>query len=106
MSGQASNIGLPANLFAGKTAIVTGASRGVGRATALRLAESGARVVINYLSNAAEAAETIAMCEARGSEVLSVPADVSEFAGASEIAKKTLERFGAIDLLVCNAGIW
>src|SRR5438477_5723997 len=99
-------IQLPDNLFAGKTAIVTGASRGVGRATALRLAEAGADVVVNYLSNETEAAETVAMCEAQGVGSISVGADVSEFSGAQAIAKVALERFSRIDLLVCNAGVW
>jgi 3-oxoacyl-[acyl-carrier protein] reductase len=99
-------IHLPNNLFAGKTAIVTGASRGVGRATALRLAEAGADVVVNYLSNEAEALETVAMCIGKGVGAIAVRADVSEFAGAQEIARLTLERFGRIDLLVCNAGVW
>ncbi len=99
-------IQLPNNLFAGKTAIVTGASRGVGRATALRLAEAGADVVVNYLSNDAEAFETVEMCKNKGVGAIAVRADVSEFTGAQEIAKQTLERFGRIDLLVCNAGIW
>jgi 3-oxoacyl-[acyl-carrier protein] reductase len=106
MSESAVGIQLPNNLFAGKTAIVTGASRGVGRATAVRLAEAGANVVINYLSNHAEALETAAECVAKGVETLTVAADVSEFSGAQTIAKNTLEKFGRIDLLVCNAGIW
>lgn len=99
-------IPLPNNLFAGKTAIVTGSSRGVGRATALRLAEAGADVVVNYLSNEAEAIETAEQCKKLGVRAITVKADVSEFAGAQEIAKRTLEEFGRIDLLVCNAGVW
>lgn len=106
MSETSSAIHLPNNLFAGKTAIVTGASRGVGRATALRLAEAGADVVVNYLSNEAEALETVEMCKAKGVGAIAVRADVSEFAGAQAIAKQTIERFGRIDLLVLNAGIW
>ena len=100
------SIPLPTNLFAGKVAIVTGASRGVGRATALRLAEGGANVVVNYLSNEAEALETVKMCVGQGVESFAVQADVSEFTGAQNIAKLTVERFGRIDLLVCNAGVW
>ncbi len=103
---ESPSIKLPNNLFEGKTAIVTGSSRGVGRATALRLAEGGANVVVNYLSNDAEAFETVEMCKGRGVDAIAVRADVSEFAGAAEIARQTLERFGRIDLLVCNAGIW
>jgi len=97
---------LPGKLFAGKTAIVTGASRGVGRAVALRLAEGGANVVVNYLQNHAEADETVRLCKEKGVEVLAVCADVSEFTGSQEVAKQTLEKFGRIDLLVCNAGVW
>lgn len=100
------NIPLPANLFAGKTAIVTGASRGVGRATAVRLAEGGANVVVNYLNRHEEAAETVRMCKEKGVEAIVVQGDVAEFLAAREIAKQAFEKFGRIDLLVCNAGIW
>ena len=106
MTEQGTNIGLPGNLFAGKTAIITGASRGVGRATALRIAEAGGDVVINYLSNEAEALETAEACKNMGVGAITVRADVSEFSGAQQIAKETLETFGRIDLLVCNAGVW
>lgn len=97
---------LPANLFRGKTAIVTGASRGVGRATALRLAEGGANIVVNYLSNDGEAFETVRLCHERGADAFAVRADVSDFLKAKELADKTLEKFGRIDMLVCNAGVW
>lgn len=100
------DIPLPSNLFAGKTAIVTGSSRGVGRATAVRLAEGGANVVVNFLSNDAEAAETVRLCEAKGVEAIAVQADVSEMLEARDLAAKALEKFGRIDLLVCNAGVW
>ena len=106
MSEKVVQIGLPSNLFAGKTAVITGASRGVGRATALRLAEGGADIVVNYLANDAEAAETVEMCKNKGVGAVLAKADVSEFAGATEIAKIALERFGRIDYLVCNAGVW
>jgi 3-oxoacyl-[acyl-carrier protein] reductase len=99
-------IKLPENLFAGKTAIITGASRGVGRATALRLAEAGANVAVNYLSRGEEAAETVAECEKLGVSALAVQGDVSEWQAAQTIAQKTIEKFGQIDLLVLNAGIW
>jgi 3-oxoacyl-[acyl-carrier protein] reductase len=99
-------ISLPKSLFRGKTAIVTGASRGVGRATAVRLAEGGANVVVNYLSRHKEADEVVAECSAKGVESIAVQADTSEFLQAQELAKKTVEHFGGIDLLVLNAGIW
>lgn len=106
MTEQQIPIQLPSNLFAGKTGIVTGASRGVGRATALRLAEGGANVVVNYLSNEAEAFETVRLCKEKGVEAITVQGDVSEFIPAKEIARRAVERFGRIDLLVLNAGIW
>jgi 3-oxoacyl-[acyl-carrier protein] reductase len=100
------DIPLPKELFAGKTAIVTGSSRGVGRATAIRLAEGGANVVVNYLSNDVEALETVRSCQNKGVEAIAVQADVSDMLDAQKLAKQTLERFGRIDLLVCNAGVW
>ena len=106
MSEAPVDIKLPTNLFAGKTAIVTGSSRGVGRATALRLAEGGANVVVNFLSNEKDAIETVRLCEERGVSALAVQGDVSEFLNAQAIAKAAIDKFGHIDLLVCNAGIW
>jgi len=106
MSEPPVGIQLPSNLFAGKTAIVTGASRGVGRATALRLSEGGANVVVNFLSNDTEAIETVRICEEKGVESIAIQGDVSDFRNAEAIAKAALEKFGRIDLLVCNAGIW
>ncbi|MBA3334499.1 MAG: 3-oxoacyl-ACP reductase family protein [Pyrinomonadaceae bacterium] len=100
------NIELPKNLFAGKTAIVTGASRGVGRATALRLAESGANVVVNYLKSEDSALEVARECEAKNARAIHVQGDVSEWKDAQNLARRTVEEFGAIDLLILNAGIW
>ncbi|MDQ6788175.1 MAG: 3-oxoacyl-ACP reductase FabG [Acidobacteriota bacterium] len=106
MSEKPIEIKLPANLFQGKTAVVTGASRGVGRATALRLAEAGANVVVNYLSREDAASEVVKECEALGTGAISIQGDVSEWQVAQNIAKVTVEKFGKIDLLVLNAGIW
>src|SRR5437773_8081419 len=94
------DISLPNGLFIGKVAIVTGASRGVGRATAVRLAEGGANVVVNYLSRHVEADEVVAECKGKGVDAVAVQADTSEFLQAQELAKKTIERFGGVDLLV------
>lgn len=99
-------IRLPEDLFAGKTAVVTGASRGVGRATALRLAEAGADVVVNYLSRADAAAEVVEKCREKGRRAIAVQGDVSRLLDAQNIARRAVEEFGRIDLLVCNAGIW
>jgi 3-oxoacyl-[acyl-carrier protein] reductase len=106
MNENVTPIHLPNNLFAGKTAVVTGASRGVGRATALRLAEGGANVVVNFLSNDVEAMETVRVCQNRGVEAIAVQADVSDMVEAQKLAKQAVDRFGRIDLLVCNAGVW
>lgn len=106
MSGVTVDIKLPENLFAGKTAIVTGASRGVGRATALRLAEAGANVVVNYLQAEEKANNVVALCREKGTDALAVQGDVSEWPAAQNLAARALEKFGRIDLLVLNAGIW
>ncbi len=106
MTEKNAGIKLPANLFQGKTAIVTGASRGVGQATALRLAEAGANIVVNYLSRAEEAEEVVKECKFLGVDAIAVQGDVSEWQVSQDLAKKALEKFGRIDLLVLNAGIW
>jgi 3-oxoacyl-[acyl-carrier protein] reductase len=106
MSEKPVEIKLPNNLFQNKTAIVTGASRGVGRATALRLAEAGANVLVNYLSREDAANEVVKECESLGVEAIAVQGDVSEWQAAQNIAHEALEKFGRIDLLVLNAGIW
>ena len=97
---------LPNNLFQGKTAVITGASRGVGRATALRLAESGANVVVNYLSAVEKAGNVVALCKEKGVDAIAVQGDVSLWQDAHNLANKAIEKFGKIDLLVLNAGIW
>lgn len=106
MTERPVEIKLPANLFQGKTAIVTGASRGVGRATALRLAEAGANIVINYLTRTEEAEEVVKECKFFGVDAIAIQGDISEWQTSQDLAKKTLEKFGRIDLLVLNAGIW
>ena len=106
MNEKPVEIKLPANLFQGKTAIITGASRGVGRATALRLAESGANVVVNYLSAEEKANNVVALCKEKGVDAIAVQGDVSVWQDAQNLAHKAIEKFGKIDLLVLNAGIW
>lgn len=88
-----------------KTAIVTGASRGIGRAIALELAERGCNVVVNYAGNAEAAEETVKMCEETGVRAISVKADVSDETSVIELVKKVQETFTQIDILVNNAGI-
>jgi 3-oxoacyl-[acyl-carrier protein] reductase len=89
----------------GKSAVVTGASRGIGRAIALRLATQGADVAFSYRGNEAAAKETAAAIEALGRKALAVQADVSDPESANELIKAALEAFGKVDILVNNAGI-
>lgn len=89
----------------GKTAVVTGAGRGIGKAIALKLAELGANIVINYRSSSKEAEELIKEIEDIGSKAIAVQGDVSTFAEAENIMKKAVEAFGSLDILVNNAGI-
>jgi NAD(P)-dependent dehydrogenase (short-subunit alcohol dehydrogenase family) len=90
--------------LAGKTAIVTGASRGLGKGIALVLAEHGANVVVNYHSAAACAEEVCAQVEALGGKALAVQADVSMEADVAKLMAAAKERFGSVDILVNNAG--
>ena len=89
----------------GKTAIVTGGSRGIGRAVCLEFARRGANLVINYAGNQAAARETAAACQAFGVSLLAVQGDVAEEADCARIAAAACESFGSIDILVNNAGI-
>ena len=89
----------------GRAALVTGGSRGIGRAICLELARRGARVAVNYQSNAALAAAVVAEIVAAGGEAFAVQGDVSQSASAGALVKATVERFGGLDILVNNAGI-
>ncbi|MCI7330437.1 MAG: 3-oxoacyl-[acyl-carrier-protein] reductase [Selenomonadaceae bacterium] len=92
-------------LLDGKVALVTGASRGIGRAIALKLASEGAKVAINYAGNTAKAEAVTAEIEAAGGEAMLVQADVSDAAQVDAMVKTVAEAFGTIDILVNNAGI-
>ena len=91
--------------LAGKVAVVTGGSRGIGRAICLQLAEKGAKVVINYVSRSDAAEETRAQVEAIGGECLLVKFNVAETSEVQEAFKEIIAECGRIDILVCNAGI-
>lgn len=88
-----------------QTAIVTGGSRGIGRAVAVRLAKDGMNLVINYRGNSAAAEETERMCRELGAEVLLVQGDVSRAEDCEKLTAQAKEAFGRVDVLVNNAGI-
>jgi 3-oxoacyl-[acyl-carrier protein] reductase len=89
----------------GKFALVTGASRGIGRAIAERLARSGAAVAINYASNAGEAQKTVAGIKAAGGDAFAIQADVSRVPEIVRLFDETINQFGKLNILVNNAGI-
>jgi NAD(P)-dependent dehydrogenase (short-subunit alcohol dehydrogenase family) len=99
--------------LAGKVAIVTGAGRGIGRAHALALAAAGAKVVVNDLGaglageghDDTPAQQVVAEIEAAGGNALANGENVADFDGAERLVRQALERFGRLDILVCNAGI-
>lgn len=88
-----------------RTALVTGGSRGLGRAMALRLAESGHRLVINYARNAAAAEEVVSKITADGGEATAISADVSDEDQVSSLFEQAREAYGSVEVLVNNAGI-
>ena len=88
-----------------KVAIVTGGTRGIGRAIALKLADKGANIVINYRNSDKEAEELKAILEEKGVKVLTVKCDISNFEDSKNLMNKCKEVFGKIDILVNNAGI-
>ena len=91
--------------LAGRVALVTGSSRGIGRAIAVSLAETGADVVVNYCSSPEEADETVSQIEETGQEAIAVQADVSVEDDLVALVETTESDLGAIDVLVNNAGI-
>ncbi|HIY10950.1 MAG TPA: 3-oxoacyl-[acyl-carrier-protein] reductase [Candidatus Anaerofilum excrementigallinarum] len=88
-----------------RAAIVTGGSRGIGRAVCLALAAQGLDIVVNYAGSAAAAAETAALCEEKGVKAITVQADVSTAQGADALFEAAMAAFGRVDVLVNNAGI-
>lgn len=91
--------------FTGKTAVVTGGGRGIGRAVCLELARSGANVALCYAGNSAAAEETRAACEAAGGRALAVRCNVADSAQVKALMNEALREFGGIDILVNNAGV-
>ena len=91
--------------LSGKTALVTGASRGIGRAIAIRLASDGAKVAINFAGNLAKAQEVKAIIEGNGGEAMLVQCDVSDINAVEQMIKQITDAWKSIDILVNNAGI-
>ena len=89
----------------GRTALVTGASRGIGRAIALSLAQEGADVAVNYLSNRDLAADVVDQIREMGRKAMLAQADVADYPDAHRMAREVLEEFGQLDILINNAGI-
>jgi 3-oxoacyl-[acyl-carrier protein] reductase len=96
---------LPAATSPRRAAIVTGASRGIGRAIALRLAADGLRIVVNYSGNAAKAQGVVSAIRAAGGEAITVQADVSQTDDVQRLFATTLDAFGVIDTVVHSAGV-
>jgi 3-oxoacyl-[acyl-carrier protein] reductase len=88
-----------------QVAIVTGASRGIGRATAIALATTGVKVVVNYAQSSGAAEEVVTEIEKNGGNAIAIKADVSKTEEVDSLIDQTLKNFGRIDILVNNAGI-
>src|SRR5690242_17242334 len=88
-----------------KVALVSGASRGIGRAIATTLADAGATVVINYRGNQVAADAAVAAIAERGGQASAIQADISQAGEVEQLFKSVLDRYGKIDILVNNAGI-
>lgn len=93
------------NKLANKTAIVTGASRGLGKEIALLLAAHGATVVINYANNTGEAEKVADHINTTGGKAMAIRADISDAAAVTNLFNQTIEQFGKVDIVVNNAGI-
>src|SRR5947207_2015386 len=89
--------------LAGRVALVSGASRGIGRGCALALAQDGADVVVNYLSHADEAAEVVSTIEALGRRAMAFSADVADRPRVDAMVAAAVERMGRLDVVVANA---
>jgi 3-oxoacyl-[acyl-carrier protein] reductase len=88
-----------------KVAIVTGSSRGIGKEIVMRLAQEGARVIVNYRSSPDEAEEVVNKIEQQGGEATAIQADVSQIDQSKQLVEKAVKKYGQLDILVSNAGI-
>jgi 3-oxoacyl-[acyl-carrier protein] reductase len=90
----------------GRVAVITGASRGIGRAIAERLADVGANIVVNYVRDREAAEAVVRSAEGRGVKAVAVQGDVSDLKEAEALIEGAIARFNSVDILICNAGIW
>jgi len=91
--------------LAGKVAIVTGSSKGIGRAIAERLAQDGATVAINYARSNDKAEEVVATIKQNGGRAIALQGDMSKITDIESLFKDTIKQFGKVDILVNNAGV-
>lgn len=92
-------------MLTNKVALVTGGSRGIGRAIAIALAEKGAKVAINYAGREDAANETVNIIQKNGGEAIAIKANVADYEEVEQMVKRVVETFGSLDILVNNAGI-
>jgi 3-oxoacyl-[acyl-carrier protein] reductase/pteridine reductase len=104
--GRKENLGVSENSLAGKVALVTGAAKRIGRGVALRLAEEGADVIVNYRGSKDEAQEVVAQITAKGRRAAAIPADVAKRAEVTAMFAAIERDFGRLDILVNNAAIF
>ncbi|MGA3172494.1 MAG: glucose 1-dehydrogenase [Chthoniobacteraceae bacterium] len=93
------------NRLAGKVALVTGSSQGIGQGVAVRLAQEGAKIIVNYHSNPEGADDTIKQIAAAGSEAIAIQADLGQTSEIDRLIQESVAKFGQIDILVNNAGL-
>lgn len=91
--------------LSGKTAIITGASRGIGAEIARKMAEAGAKIVVNYSGSQAKAESVVEEIKSNGGEAIAVKADVADAVAVKAMVEQTMQTFGSVDILVNNAGI-
>lgn len=92
--------------LADRVALVTGGSRGIGKAVVALFASYGTHVAVNYVKDEEAAMTTVASAQAHGVKALAIRADISQIEEADRLLKQTVEHFGRVDFLICNAGIW
>ena len=89
--------------LSGKVAVITGASLGIGRATAIAMGRAGAKVVVNYRSHEHQAAEVVDVIREAGSDALAFQADVADFEAVQKMVATAVDKFGSVDIAVSNA---